>query len=78
MYLLLMLMPPEVDLLYECSSLKVLNGLFTELCLDVVSAEPLDDFDVGWKVSVGLDDHKTQHQSVQRLKIRLKSISRTS
>lgn len=41
-------------LLYECGSFKVLNGLLTELCLDVIRPEPLNHIDVGGEVPEGL------------------------
>lgn len=44
-------------LLYECGSFKVLNSLLTELCLDVVSPEPLNHIDVGGKVPEGLNSN---------------------
>lgn len=54
-------------LLYECGSFKVLNGLLTELCLDVISPQPLNHIDVGRKVSEGLDSKTTkQDQSAYR------------
>ncbi len=54
-------------LLYERGSFKVLNGLLTELCLDVVSPEPFNHIDVGGEVPKGLDSNVTQkHQSTHR------------
>lgn len=44
-------------LLYECGSFKVLNGLLTELCLDVVNPEPLDHIDVGGEEPEGLSSN---------------------
>lgn len=45
---------PGGHLLYERGPLKVLDGLFAELCLDVVGAEPLDHVDVAGRVPKGL------------------------
>ena len=42
----------------EHRSLKVLDGLLTELGLDVVRPEPLDHRHVGREVSEGLDRHR--------------------
>lgn len=53
--------------LYECSSFKVLNGLLTELCLNVVSPEPFNHIDVGGEVPEGLDSN-TKPTTLDRLK----------
>lgn len=56
--------------LYESGSLKVLNGLLTELSLDVVGSQPLDHVDVGGEVPEGLDSDTTQHQTTYRGRLR--------
>lgn len=43
------------DLLNERGSLKVLDGLLTELGVDVVSPQPLNHIDVGGEISERLD-----------------------
>ena len=46
------------NLLNEYGSFKVLNGLLTELRLDVVSTEPHDHVNVGGKVPVRLNNNE--------------------